>query len=344
MSIRILLLCIALLIVPTLIGCLCNGIMKKSKVRILSNWVNGFIFCLGSFQLFVLPCVLFRTSLTLLTTLYIGFIIIISIISIWVNRYDFKPMINGMWDSLKKTPWTSFIAILIVVFQMGMYFFCSHMDMDDAFYVATAVTTVDTNTIYQYDPYTGIAYTQLPMRYVLSPFSIFHAVLSQVSGVHATILVHSVLPVVYLGLAYAVYTLLGYDLFRKDRKATGQFIIWIAMISMFLNATIYTQSSFMLLRIWQGKAFLAAVLLPYVFYLGYRKIIEKETKREWFMLLFVMLACTMVSSMGIMLGAIMTGVMGILLLAMKKDVKSLLQYVACCIPNVVLSVIYLMFR
>ena len=39
------------------------------------------------------------------------------------------------------------------------------------FYVGTATTAVETDSLYAYNPYTGAAYNVLPSRYILSPVS-----------------------------------------------------------------------------------------------------------------------------------------------------------------------------
>ena len=66
-------------------------------------------------------------------------------------------------------------AVLLIVVQMYAGIFYTHIDDDDAFYVATASTTLETDTVFQYNAYTGDEYESLPSRYVLSPFPIFEA-------------------------------------------------------------------------------------------------------------------------------------------------------------------------
>ena len=67
-------------------------------------------------------------------------------------------------------------AVVLIVVQMYAGIFYTHIDDDDAFYVATASTTLETDTVFQYNAYTGDEYESLPSRYVLSPFPIFEVV------------------------------------------------------------------------------------------------------------------------------------------------------------------------
>lgn len=341
MVVRAIALYVTMLLVPMLVGTLYNTIIKKNEICLVSNWCNGFIIILGLFELFVLPCIFLKVSLNTLTFLFVILLMGLCIISVWLNRDNFKTMIQNGICFPKKIPWCVIVALTIIGYQGYMYVTCMHLDADDAFYVATSVVAVDTNSVFAYNPYTGDLYETLPSRYVLSPFPIFTAFLSNLFGIHATILAHTVLPVVYLLLAYAVVYLIGRKLFKDSEKATLMTAV-AAIIAMYFSTSIYTQSSFMLYRIWQGKAVLAAVLLPYIFYLGYRIASERWSSKDWIIVFFTMLACCLVSSMGIMLGAICMGIVGLLNVFIKKDIKVLINPIICCIPNVVLAIVYLL--
>ena len=341
MVIEAMLFCIAFLTVPLLVGMLYNKFVTKKITKILPNWVSGFVLCLGYYQLLVLPSILFKLSLTMLSAIYIVSVLMVSVASVFINRTVIKDVVQHFIKTIKQTPTIVVLPAVLIVFQVYMYTAYVHTDADDAFFVGTATTAVETNTLFQYDAYTGEVYKSYPMRYVLSPFPIFVATLSQVSGIHPAIMSHTVLPGLLLLVSYGVYALLGKELFQGDRKKNALFLFFVGIVATFLHTSIYTQNSFMLLRIWQGKALLVAMLLPFVFYMEYKLITGKWKEREWFLILFAMLACCLVSTTGIMLGAIMVGIMGILNAICKKNIKYLLKPVLCCIPNLVLAVIYL---
>lgn len=341
MIVKIVLCYVILLAIPFMVGMLYNKIVKHEITELLSNWISGFVLCLGLFQILVLPCIVLKTSLTMLTWIYAIIVALVCIISVVNTKGEFGKIWEKVCIWTKQIPWQTIFVVALIAVQIYMYVVYTHTDYDDTFYVATSVIAVDTDTIFQYDPYTGDLYAALPKRYVLSPFPIFVAMLSKLSGIHATILAHTVLPPVYLLLSYGVYALVGTELFKGKRKSNAWFLSFVGLISIYLYTTDNTQAAFMLMRIWQGKAFLAAMLLPYVFYLGYKMIADKWENKEWIMLLFAMLSCCLVSSMGIMLGAIMAGIMGILNAYAKRNIKSLIKPVLCCVPNIVLAAIYL---
>ena len=74
------------------------------------------------------------------------------------------------------------VAGILILIQLIVVVLYAHMDEDDAFYVGTATTAVETDSLYAYNPYTGAAYNVLPSRYILSPFPAFLAVTSRLCG------------------------------------------------------------------------------------------------------------------------------------------------------------------
>ena len=74
------------------------------------------------------------------------------------------------------------VAGILILIQLIVVVLYAHMDEDDAFYVGTATTAVETDSLYAYNPYTGAAYNVLPSRYILSPFPAFLARLHGYSG------------------------------------------------------------------------------------------------------------------------------------------------------------------
>ncbi len=341
MVLNIIWLYVVLLAIPFMIGMLYNKIVKQEITGILSNWVSGFVLCMGMFQILVLPGIILKGSLTILVWIYAIACIAACVFAIVLTKKELLLIPETIKAWIKQTPWQAIFVLLIVGFQMYMYVAYMHVDQDDAFYVATSVIAVDTDTVFQFNPYSGDLYEALPKRYVLSPFPIWTAMLSKISGIHAAMLAHTFLPPLYLLLSYGVYALIGGELFRGKRKSNALFLVYIGLLSIYMYTTDNTQAAFMLMRIWQGKAFLAAMLLPFVFYLGYKMIADNWEKRDWMILFFAMLSCCLVSSMGIMLGAIMAGIMGVLATYAKRDIWVLVKTIVCCIPNIVLAIIYL---
>ena len=330
--------------IPYLMGMLYTVIFQKGQTGFCVNMVYGYVILWSIFQILVIPCIFFKMKLSLFMLLYVAVVVILLLLSIIKNH---KRIMVSLWKTLKglkNKHWSLLLVVFILFVQLICVVTSNLGDLDDAFYVATAETAVATDTLMEFSPYTGEAYTKLPARYILSPFPLFVAVISQLIGVKPVTMAHTFLPICLIPLAYAVYYMIGCRMFLGKKKEQGIFMILVNCGVLFSGYSIYTQGVFLYTRIWQGKAVLAAILLPLVFYWGLSIFTRPQLKGEWGMVLATMLSCCLVSSMGIMLSAIMMGIMGIVQWYQKKDFVSLRRMFYCCIPNIIYAGIYMLIR
>lgn len=298
----------------------------------------------GVFQIIVIPLLLMRKSLTLLTVIWS--IVIIALCVLAVIRGRNKVILNfNFKDSLKNNiSWSIIVAILLIILQTFMLTTRMHQDADDAFYVAAASTAVETDSILAYSAYTGGMLNSLPTRYALSPFYAFTAMISKICGINPTIIAHTLFPLILIPLAYIVYTLLGRYFFKNKAKTVGIFLITISLLQIFSAFSVYTTGVFTLSRIWQGKATLAGILIPAIFYFSFMAFEQVDNKRNWISLLMVMFASCMVSSMGIPLSAITLGLLALTASIRDKNPKIIGYSLLCCLPNMLYAGIYLLMR
>ncbi len=70
-----------------------------------------------------------------------------------------------------------------------------------------------------YDPRDGdILVGNEMLDYKLAPFPVFWAMIGKISGLNPAYLMHTLLPVIFIPLAYVVYYLIAMDLLKKNRK------------------------------------------------------------------------------------------------------------------------------
>ncbi len=307
------------------------------------SFLNGYLLLFALFELITIP----------LTFLHLPFHILLwsfSTLSILLAGIGLIRQRTEIWNCLLRLPaaarsdWTMLLAFAVILIQVGITVFGWHSDADDSFYIGTANTTVATDSIFEIDAYTGEAYESFPSRYVLSPFPVWVAFISRVIQMHPATTAHTVLPLALIPLAYVVYSLLGELFFRKDRKKQGVFLLAMGIIMMSSWYSIYTQGTFLLVRIWQGKAVLASVLLPAVFYLCSRLLVKKEGAGDWLVLVCAMTAGFMVSTMGIMLPVLTVAIFGLLFGLLKKNWNGLLRSILVCVPNLIFAVLYLIIK
>lgn len=344
MTINIIVLFLMLMVVPEIVGMLYTGFLPEERNGTAINWGAGFIILWGLFEIIVLPLIYLKKSLNLLCMVYGGIIVLCMIVGVVRSRERIIPMVKQSISSIRSKALIGWGNVLLILGQAYIYLRYMHIDDDDAFYVGAAATAVSTNTIFSIDPYTGMEFAKLPSRYVLSPFFSFIAFLSRISGVHPAVVTHLVLAGILIVLSYTIYALVGRKLFPDSSKLSEYFLFFVILIILFSGYTVYTQGTFTLVRIWQGKAVFCAVLVPMISYIMLHLASGRAFVADWCFLFLLMCACCLVSSMGIMLGAIMLGIFGILHVIRDRDFKKFFCTALCCLPNIVCAGLYLVIH
>lgn len=327
-----------LAVVPAAAGILFTG---KRQLKFAEIFLHGYLLLFAMMEILVLPMILLKMPLHVLTAVYgslaAGFAV--AGLLLWKKKNRNKNLLKKM----ERPSIYFWMAVLVILLQVLMCAAMAHMDADDCFYVAAATTDVHTDSIFAVDPYTGCEYRILPRRYVLSPFPVFLAVVSQLSGgLHPAIMAHMIFPVIFLPMAYLVQYCLGEKWFSGERKAKDIYLLLAACICSFSGYSVYNAGNFQMVRIWQGKAVLASVLLPYLICLCISMLLEEQRKNSWTALLLANISCCLLSSMGIILAPIMTGCFLAVSLVMRKDWKRVGKGFLCCLPSFVLGIAYIL--
>ncbi len=160
--------------------------------------------------------------------------------------------------------WGIFFAIM--AFQMVMSVVMASFDGDDAYYVVESLLAQQAGVMNTILPYTGTS-TSLDIRHALAVITMWIAFVAKQSGIHATILSHSVIPLFVIPLVYLVYVEIGRILFRERQPVIPVFMIIVSLLLMFGNVSIYTPATFFLMRTWQGKALVANLVFPMIFWM-----------------------------------------------------------------------------
>ncbi len=327
-----------LVVVPAAAGFLFTG---RRQLKISELFLHGYLLLFAVMEILVLPMILLKMPLHVLTAVYgilaAGFAA--GGMLFWKKKNSNKNQLEKM----ERPSIYFWMAVLVIILQVLMCAAMAHMDADDCFYVAAAATDVHTDSIFAVDPYTGCEYRTLPRRYVLSPFPVFLAVVSQLSGgLHPAIMAHMVFPVIFLPMAYMVQYCLGEKLFAGERRAKDIYLLLAACICSFSGYSVYNAGNFQMVRIWQGKAVLASVLLPYLMCLCISIFLGEKRKNSWTVLLLTNISCCLLSSMGIILAPVMTGAFLAVSLVTRRDWKRVTKGLLCCLPSIILGVAYIL--
>lgn len=352
--IQLLVLGLLLFAVPIVIGSLFSHVDKIGG-GILFRWISGQFLLWAGFQLICVPLILKESSFGRVANLFTGYLLalILLALGVGVKRRAKGPVRqSGLYGNGRKENWREGsllwgIFFLLLIFQLIQAVRLSYADTDDAFYVAVSSVTQTSDTMYQVLPYTGGA-TELDMRHGLAPFPIWIAFLARASGMQAVIVAKVVLPVMLIGMAYALFYLLGSMLFPEKGRQLALFLIFTELLVLFGNYSIYTMENFLIARSRQGKAALGSIVIPFLLLLLLllmKKLQEGEKIPAALYLLIGAAAVTgcLCSTLGSLLVCLMIGVAGLLGFIFYKKFRTLVLLAACCLPCVGFAVMYLLF-
>ncbi len=258
--------------------------------------------------------------------------------------------VKGKKAAIRDMGWEEWILLALflglVGFQMYMAFTRASFDGDDAYYGVQALTAQQVDTLYRINPYTGRS-SPLDVRHALALFPVWEAFLGTVSGVHATIICHSVAPLMLIPLTYLVYYQIGRTLLkRKDerlsRSLTFLFMALMALWQIFGNISLYTTETFFLTRTWQGKSFAGNFIIPTVLWIFLKLYEDDREKGLWALLFCLNFAGGASSSLAVLLSCLMTVGFGFLFAVSKKRISIFIKACFSCAGGGVYVLMYLL--
>ncbi|WP_026506408.1 DUF6077 domain-containing protein [Butyrivibrio sp. MC2013] len=247
-----------------------------------------------------------------------------------------------------KILWVVFAFIML--FQVYMAVTRASFDGDDAYYVVESLLSYETDTMNTILPYTG-GTTSLDFRHCLAVITMWIAFIGRVTGLHTTILAHTVLPFFLIPFTYLIYSAISRILFARKPDRRPMFMVIMAFFVMFGHTSISTSETFLLTRTWQGKSMLANIAIPLVVFIllwigedhgtGVVKSRDYNPWGPYIALILVNISSGVFSSMGVMLTAALTGLGALILSISYKKLSILLRAFIACIPNVLYAALYL---
>lgn len=331
-----------LIMIPMCIGgLLISQIKGTSKVAI---YVYGMLAEMSLFQLASVPLILLHRSLR--EAIILWSILLLALIA-FLTKKNIKNLSKFTLKFQMTWAWQEIIMLLIcmvlIVIACGHYLFGMHIDDDDARYVANALAAYESNTMYFYHPNNGsqMEYFMGEIgKEVTSPLMIFYAAISFIGKIHPTIMIHTIWPIIWFIVSVSLVWVIGEILFPKERSYQLLFLMVVLVLQQWGNVTVYTASTFTLIRLWQGKALVPAIIVPFLLFI-FLKLKKAEDFHFWELLIVNMSAC-LCSGMGCYLLAVMTCVVSLVWSIREKNVQILVKGCLCCIPNAVYTFLYVL--
>lgn len=356
-----------LILIPFCMGLLPAMLMKKEDRTPGCIFVSGYIVMFALFELIGIPIAItvIYHSFSLLSNIFAAAALLLSALGVIAALKKNKKgdgLISVNRESLKayhlEDKLYFLIFFLLVGFQLYMVFTRASFDGDDAYYGVQGLIAQQKDTLYRINPYTGRS-APLDTRHVMALIPVWEAFIGRMSGIHATIIAHSVAPLVLLPLTYLVYFQIGKKLFpgKKQGILRGKhemfpvFMIIMALFQIFGNVSIYTNETFLLTRTWQGKSVAGNFMVPAVFWI-FLCLFEQKDREEgdvkapdqkvfYLLLTCLNLAAGISSSLAVLLCSFLTAGLGVLFAIRKRKFSILVKVGLTCIPGALYVLTYL---
>lgn len=346
------------LALPVGMGAGLTAFLDRREKNIFFMWTAGQLLAMALFQIVAVPVILLQGRLdfldgrafTVVTVLFAGLSVAAAALGtlVWIK----KGRRNRSPHVVEKIPKTTLlwwaVAAALLLLQLTGIFYLRFMDGDDAYYMGEAVMTQASEDMYRHIPYTGMV-TELDTRHCLAPFPIWIGVLARISGFHPSVVGQVAAPMLLIPLTYVIYGMIGSRLFKGRRDRLPVFMVFVQLLVLWGNYSIYTAETFLMTRTRQGKAALANLIIPALFLLldllGERIVENKKTEKSlWLLLAATVTAACLCSTLGGFLTALLTGLFCICVLAVYRKPKFLLPACVCLLPAAVYTGLYLLLQ
>ena len=147
----------------------------------------GFMVYFALFEIVALPMKLLLQPLSKLSIVWVVICVIVSIISVILNTKHWSNYFESV--NFKSTIRNGVVVIIALIALV--YLITNNIQygssIDSAYYIGISGSSVYTDTIEQYDPYTGVKMETLDSLYLMLTYSVHNSVISMITKIHPLI-------------------------------------------------------------------------------------------------------------------------------------------------------------
>lgn len=331
-------------------GVLLSGKERNTPLTV----VMGFFVYYSLFTLFAVPMCYRWRPLSMLSAWWMSAVLIVTVVSVIFARGYLRELILQSIKAICNAKLFMTGAVLLILTEILIVHFSYQFTLDAAYYVANVSTSVQTNTMNIYDPYTGDWQDHFEMRYFFATYPLQDAVVCAITKIPALLQTKTIMAAVVIILTNILYYMIGKELMGEDKKLRTLLMMFFAGIANFFFATIYTTSAFLLTRTYEGKSILGNVILPAILYLYiriYKGYMEGKSIRRYFVYMFIVcFGATVISNSSNMLVPASLLILFVPFIIKqlasrncRAAVKTFAGMIFCMLPGIILSLVYIAY-
>ena len=236
------------------LGFLTETLLKLKNPSFPRCLVLGYVVYFALFECLVLPMTFLKVRLSVFSIIWgilLCILVLLSVILPGKKRIRQFFRFSGQLSD-RQLVWSILLA-LCIAFQVIAVVLYQDTSADGAYYVGTTATSVYTDTLGRYNPYTGAPLQVFPSRYIFSAYPMHNAFVSCILHIPAIIQSKTVMPALNVLAANSLYYLLGLRLFSNRKKQASLFVLFLFLLNL-MTGTLYTPGTFLFTRSYEGQS------------------------------------------------------------------------------------------
>lgn len=223
----------------------------------------GYIVYFSLFELVNIPATLMWMPLGTFSRIWAAVLAVLMVLCIFLLHDRWKEELLCIPSVCKEHGGMLLAVGAVIALQCLIVVFYADSTVDAAYYIGTVSTSVYTDTMGRYNPYTGNLLKAFQSRYILSAYPMHNAVWSHLTGVHPIIQSKEIMNTINVLAANLTIFQIGKALFDQNRKKADLMVVFVCLLQLF-SYTIYTTGTFFFTRTYEGKALLGSLSIPLV--------------------------------------------------------------------------------
>lgn len=252
---------------PFYLGILEAVFFPKIHRKMSEIFTNGYLLMMACFTVLSVTAIAQAWSLSRLTMVWTGFTVFVSVLANILGQQQMKAFIRDIKEFWKPGGEKSDrrrgryrLFFMLAVFTMASIVFVAP-DVEDSTWEIVH-TAVSTDTMYEYDEYSGYLSEHALEGHAYAPIEMLYAAGAYLTGISETVLLYYIVPLCFLFFFYMVLWCLGTQFFKMPEHIED--FVWIA--AAFYWMTIYLEGQSVVTGIfrnsWNGLTLLSCCVMP----------------------------------------------------------------------------------
>jgi hypothetical protein len=328
------------------VGSILLHLFPRTEFSVPQTLILGFFLYFFLFSVVALPMKLLLQPLSRLSAVWAAILAVIVIAFLILERKQWKKHL-AQWSAAfaGKQMYITLALFALILIQVVWFNLNdeTYAIWDQSYYLGDTATSLYTNTISQYNPYTGRILEYLNPEYLLETYQNHGAVMCQLSGLHPMVENLTVMASVVIILYQLIFFEIGRTLFHGNRGKSVLFTAFVFLLNIF-SYNLYTAAEFLIIRPSEGKTILAVLIIPAIFCF-FLKTVQQPAQRVWWYSSFVII----LGSFGLNMSSVFMIPFEItafyLPLAWKKKQLSIvIRYLLLLLPCILVAAAYILTK